>query len=26
VLTTPATPQLTLRETLTCEWRPGDAW
>jgi aminoglycoside 2'-N-acetyltransferase I len=26
VLVTPATPPLTLRETLACEWRPGDAW
>jgi aminoglycoside 2'-N-acetyltransferase I len=25
-MTTPATPPLTLRETLSCEWRPGDAW
>jgi hypothetical protein len=26
VIATPATPPLTLRETLGCEWRPGDAW
>ena len=25
-IATPATPPLTLRETLSCEWRPGDAW
>jgi aminoglycoside 2'-N-acetyltransferase I len=26
VLTTPATPPLTLREALGCAWRPGDCW
>lgn len=26
VLVTPSTPALTLRETLGCEERPGDAW
>ena len=26
VLTTPATPPLTLREALSCAWRPGDCW
>jgi aminoglycoside 2'-N-acetyltransferase I len=26
VIPTPSTPSLSLRETLGCEWRPGDAW
>jgi aminoglycoside 2'-N-acetyltransferase I len=26
VLRTPRTPSLTLTETLSCEWRAGDAW
>lgn len=26
VIATLTTPPLTLLETLTCEWRPGDAW
>jgi len=26
VLLVPSSPPLTLRETLGCEWRPGDAW
>ena len=26
VLRVPRTPALTLRERLSCEWRPGDSW
>ena len=26
VLRLPASPTLTLRERLSCEWRPGDSW
>ena len=26
VLRVPGTPPLTLRERLSCEWRPGDSW
>jgi aminoglycoside 2'-N-acetyltransferase I len=26
VLETPATPPITRREAISCEWRPGDAW
>jgi aminoglycoside 2'-N-acetyltransferase I len=26
VLRLPASPPLTLRERLSCEWRPGDSW
>ena len=26
ILRTPRTPPMTLRESISCEWRPGDAW